>query len=147
VPAAGGAVRHLTSGVDGSGAESDGNWSPDGASLIFGATFGDASTEQWKRLVLERVDVTTQRIARLPGTEGLWSPRWSPDRRYIAAMGFPNRLWLYDVQTRTRKQLTQIGAGWPNWSRDSQDIYFESSPGTEWYRVRIRTRYWSMWRV
>jgi dipeptidyl aminopeptidase/acylaminoacyl peptidase len=94
--------------------------------------------EERKRLVLETVDVKTQRVARLPGTEGLWSPRWSPDGRYIAAMGFPNRLWLYDVQTRARTQLTRIGAGWPNWSRDSQYIYFQSSPGTEWYRVRIK---------
>ena len=117
VPAAGGAVQQLTRGADGSGADSDGNWSPDSATLIFGASSGDLSMEERKRLVLETVDVKTQRVARLPGTEGLWSPRWSPDGRYIAAMGFPNRLWLYDVQTRARTQLTRIGAGWPNWSR------------------------------
>jgi Tol biopolymer transport system component len=138
VPAAGGEVRQLTSGADGSKSDNDGNWSPDGATLVFGAQFGDPSVEDRKRLALETVDLQTGRIARLPGTEGLWSPRRSPDQRYIAAMGLPNRLWLYEVETGKRTLLTKIGAGWPCWSRDSQYVYFQDTPGTDWYRVSIK---------
>jgi Tol biopolymer transport system component len=138
VPAGGGPVRQLTSGDNGSAADNDGNWSADGATIVFGAEFGDPSIEEKNRLVLETVDVKTQHIARLPGTEGLWSPRWSPDGSYILAMGFPNRLWLYRLKDHVRRQLTTIGAGWPSWSRDSQYVYFQSNPGTDWLRVRVQ---------
>jgi serine/threonine protein kinase/Tol biopolymer transport system component len=137
VPAAGGAVRQLTYGQTGSSGDDDGSWSPDGASLAFGAKFGDPSVDARQRLALEIVDVKSQRVTKLPGSQGLWSPRWSPDGRYIAAMGFPNRIWLYDVETRACKQLTAIGAGWPSWSRDSQYIYFQNNPGRNLYRVSI----------
>ncbi len=137
VSAAGGAVRQLTHGTDGSSSDDDGSWSPDGAALAYGAKFGDPSVDDRQRLVLETIDVKTARTSRLAGSEGLWSPRWSPDGRYIAAMGFPNRVWLYDVAAHTRKQLTTVGAGWPSWSRDSQYIYFGVNPGTDFYRVRI----------
>jgi serine/threonine protein kinase/Tol biopolymer transport system component len=140
VPATGGAVRQLTHGESGSIGDDDGSWSPDGASLVFGAKFGDPSVEDRRRLVLEIIDVKTQRASKLAGSEGLWSPRWSPDGRYIAAMGFPNRIWLYDIGTRARTQLTNIGAGWPSWSLDSGYVYFNDNPGTDWCRVRIKDR-------
>jgi Tol biopolymer transport system component len=137
VSARGGAVRQLTHGEAGSTGDDDGSWSPDGASLVFGAQFGDPSVDDRQRLLLETIDVKTQRVSQLPGTQGLWSPRWSPDGRSIAAMGFPNRIWLYNVETSARTQLTNIGAGWPSWSPDSQCIYFKGDPGPDWYRVRI----------
>jgi len=140
VPAIGGAVRQLTDGEAGSGGDDDGSWSPDGASLVFGARFGDPSVDDRQRLTLEIIDAKTQQVAKLPGSQGLWSPRWSPDGRYIAALGFPNRLWLYNVQTRVRTELTTIGAGWPSWSRDSQYIYFENNATSVSYRVRIEDR-------
>jgi Tol biopolymer transport system component len=138
VPATGGAVRQLTRGEAGSSGDDDGSWSPDGRSLVFGVKLGDPSVEDRQRLALEMIDVKTQRVSKLPGSEGLWSPRWSPNGRYIAAMGFPNRLWFYEVQTQTRTQLTKIGAGWPSWSRDSEYVYFHGEFGTDWCRVRIR---------
>jgi len=138
VPATGGVVRQLTHGEAGSSGDDDGSWSPDGASLAFGAQFGDPSVDDRQRLALEIIDVKTQRISKLPGSQGLWSPRWSPDGRYIAALGFPNRTWVYNVETRARTELTTIGAGWPSWSRDSQYIYFESNANSVWYRVRIK---------
>jgi Tol biopolymer transport system component len=140
VPATGGAVRQLTHGEAGSTGDDDGSWSPDGASLVFGVKLGDPSVDDRQRLALEIIDVKTQKISKLPGSQGLWSPRWSPDGRYIAAMGFPNRLWLYNVETQARTQLTTIGAGWPSWSRDSEYVYFHDNPGTDWCRVGIRDR-------
>jgi Tol biopolymer transport system component len=42
------------------------------------------------------------------------------------------------VETHARTELTDIGAGWPSWSRDSQYIYFENNATTVWYCVRIK---------
>jgi Tol biopolymer transport system component len=84
------------------------------------------------------LDLKTLRTSKLPGTAGLWSPRWSPDGRYIAALGFPiHTIWLYDVAAGTASELTAIGAGFPSWSRDSRYIYFEDNAATHWFRIRI----------
>jgi len=139
-PAAGGAVRQLTDGKSGATAEVDVNWSPDGASLVAGAVYGDVSVGEQKRLALELVDVKTKRVSKLPGSQGLSSPRWSPDGRSIAALGPGNRLWLYSVETQSRTQLTAIGAGWPSWSANGEYVYFEDNPGIDWCRVRIKHR-------
>jgi Tol biopolymer transport system component len=94
----GGAVRQLTDGKSESSAEVDANWSPDSRSLVICARF---------------VDMKTRHVSKLPGSQSLWSPRWSPDGRYIAAPGPGIRLWLYPVETHARTQMTEIGAGWP----------------------------------
>jgi Tol biopolymer transport system component len=140
VPAAGGAFRQLTRGESGSSAEVDVNWSPDGASLVAGGIYGDVSVDEQQRLALELIDVKTKQISKLPGSQGLWSPRWSPDERYIAALGPGLRLWLYSVETHTRTQLTVIGAGWPSWSANGEYIYFEDNPGIDWCRIGIKDR-------
>jgi Tol biopolymer transport system component len=139
-PAAGGAFRQLTHGESGSSAEVDVNWSPDGASLVAGAIYGDVSVDEQQRLALELIDVKTKQVSKLPGSQGLWSPRWSPDGRYIAALGPGLRLWLYSVETHTRTQLTSIGAGWPSWSANGEYIYFEDNPGIDWCRIGIKDR-------
>jgi Tol biopolymer transport system component len=131
----GGAVRAVTHGEGGPGGDDDASWSPDSASLVFGAQFQDELSGQGRRL-LEVLDLRTQRISPLPGSEGLWSARWSPDGRYIAALGSPNAaLWLYDVAAHARKQLVAADVAWPNWSQDSQYVYFDVA---EWCRVRIK---------
>jgi len=78
----------------------------------------------------------------LPGSEDLWSPRWSPDGRYIAALGFPK--WkpiLYDVASHRQTELADLNAAWPCWSRDSQFLYFIAlAEGRAYYRIRIKDR-------
>jgi serine/threonine protein kinase/Tol biopolymer transport system component len=140
VPAKGGAVRQITRGDEGSVGDTDPTWSADGASIVFAANLGDRSLDPEHRQVLEVVDVTSQRIAKVPGSEGLWSPRWSPDGRSVTALGPGNRLWLYNMEARARTQLTKIGAGWPNWSADGKYVYFEDNPGGDWLRVRTSDR-------
>jgi eukaryotic-like serine/threonine-protein kinase len=136
VPTTGGAVRQLTHGEGGPSGDVDGSWSPDGAALVFAAQSADQRRDRW---ALEIIDVKTRRVSTLPESQGLWSPRWSPDGRYIAALGSPIfKLWLYNVETHARTELTDIGAGWPSWSRDSQYIYFENNATTVWYCVRIK---------
>jgi Tol biopolymer transport system component len=132
-PFAGGPVREVSHGEAGSGGDADGSWSPDGASLVFAANSDDQVRQH---LPLRVLDLRSGRVAALPASEGLWSPRWSPDGRSIAALGTPiHELWLYDLQTHARRRLAAIGAGFPNWSPDGRFVYFEDNAMTEWYRV------------
>jgi Tol biopolymer transport system component len=140
VPAAGGPIRELEPKDSAATTLDDVTWSADGASLAGCVGLRDQSLDPRQRMVIAVIDLRTGHVSRLPGSEGLWSARWSPDGRHIAALGFPNRLWLYDLAAHTTTQLTTIGAGWPSWSRDSQYVYFEDFSFSEWCRVRISDR-------
>jgi Tol biopolymer transport system component len=133
VPFSGGPVREVSHGEAGSGGDADGSWSPDGASLVFASNSDDQVRQH---LPLRLLDLHSGRVSALPGSEGLWSPRWSWDGRLIAALGSPvHELWLYDVQTHARRRLAAMGAGFPNWSPDGRFVYFEDNAMTQWYRV------------
>jgi serine/threonine protein kinase/Tol biopolymer transport system component len=134
VPSAGGAVRQLTHGQGQLGGDEDGNWSADGSLIAFGGQF-DAGDSQRRGRALGIVDVATGRVTKLPGSEGMWSPRWSFDGRHIAALRNPGDcLFLYDPSTHNSKQLTTKSVAWPSWSRDSKFIYFASDA---FWRIRI----------
>jgi len=80
--ASGGGLRLLTKIESGAGAELDPNWSPDGAMIAYG---GESQRENAE---IRTIDIRTGRISILPGTQGLWSPRWSPDGRRFAALSY-----------------------------------------------------------
>lgn len=73
----------------------DPGWSPDGTLIVFGGSTADQAAhpiaERWQDRVLRIVDLRTRRISTLPGSEGLWYPRRSPDGRYIAAMRYGSK--------------------------------------------------------
>jgi Tol biopolymer transport system component/DNA-binding winged helix-turn-helix (wHTH) protein len=135
----GSGLRKLTNGECGRDGESDPVWSPDSASVVFGCIPGPNSGLSRETAVLRIVDLKSGHISILPGSQGLWSPRWSPDGRYIAAIAFPRpyKLMLYDPQSRQQRELYPKGMGWPSWSRDNQYVYFGIFPGDAEYRVRV----------
>jgi Tol biopolymer transport system component len=96
-------------------------WSPDGNSVVFGVGLGRPS--QAAILVLNR---KTAQISKIPGSEGMYSPRWSPDGRYLVTMlTSQESLMLYDFTTQKWSVLAKVSrAGYPCWSRDSQYVYF-----------------------
>jgi hypothetical protein len=56
----------------------------------------------------------------------LFSPRWSPDGKYIAALHHDGyQIALYEVTTGKWREMGQPGTGYPSWSRDSRYIYFD----------------------
>lgn len=103
----------------GKGSQGDPNWSPDGDRLVFGGT-GDAGQNG-----IEVLDVKTHRITTVPGSKGIYSPRWSPDGRYLLAMpSDESRMMLFDFTTGNWTRLYDGLAAYPAFSRDGRSVYF-----------------------
>ena len=114
----------------------DPDWSADGRKIVFGN--GPANSNSSIRIL----DINTHQLSTLPGSTGLYAPRWSPDGRYIAAMTFDSRsLMLFDFETQKWEEIAKITLGFPNWSKSGEYVYFlheEDQPSV--MRVRIRDR-------
>ena len=114
----------------------DAQWSPDGTKIIFGNGPTDPNS------TIRILDRQTLQVSTPPGSTGLYSPRWSPDGRYVAALNFDSRsLMLFDFQTQKWEKIAKISLGFPNWSRFGEYIYFlheENDPSV--MRVRLRDR-------
>ena len=67
-----------------------------GNSVVFGS--GDISNKE----PIKTIDLGSKRVSALPESSGLFSPRWSPDGRYIAATTkeHPFKLMLLDFSTQ-----------------------------------------------
>jgi Tol biopolymer transport system component len=69
----------------------------------------------------------------------LFSPRWSPDGKSLAALTADSRkLLLFDFATQRWTTLTQGTFGWLNWSQDGRSLYlldFSGNGGV--LRVRL----------
>jgi eukaryotic-like serine/threonine-protein kinase len=97
----------------------DPDWSPHGDRIIFGSVPADPKS------ALRVLELKTNRVSTVPGSKGLFSPRWSPDGRYIVAMPADSlSLFLFDFQTQKWSELAKARAAFPNWSRDGQYVYF-----------------------
>jgi dipeptidyl aminopeptidase/acylaminoacyl peptidase len=123
VSAQGGTPQELTSEDRNEG---DPTWTPQGDSIIFGAMpwleYGTSSGSS-----IRVVDLQTSSISDVTGSEGLFSPRCSPDGRYIAAFSADStRLMLYDFKTRKWSQLAQGLFAFENWSLDGKYLYAEN---------------------
>ncbi|HEY1801498.1 MAG TPA: hypothetical protein VGG46_11245 [Terriglobales bacterium] len=58
-------------------------------------------------------------------SQGLFSPRWSPDGRYLAALHTDSSgLALFDFKTHKWTTLVKGLVGYPSWSHDGRFIYF-----------------------
>jgi len=138
VPAEGGTPRVISPEDRNYG---DPNWSPDGRSLAFG---GLPWVEHDNAGGIFVLDLETNQMSKLAGSEHFFSPRWSPDGRYLAAQTSDGlKQVLFDVKTRNWQELTSgIYAGYPNWSRGGQYIYYDLELGDQagFYRVRISDR-------
>jgi hypothetical protein len=64
------------------------------------------------------LDVNANQLSTLPGSTGLYCPRWSPDGRYVAAMNSDSRsLMLFDFQTQKWEEIAKI-TGFPQLVQD-----------------------------
>ena len=102
--------------------QDDANWSPDANSLVFGS--GDISNKE----PIKTIDLGSKRVSALPESSGLFSPRWSPDGRYIAATTkeHPFKLMLLDFSTQKWAEAFGSEMSYPSWSHDGKYIYFQN---------------------
>jgi hypothetical protein len=99
-------------------------WSPDGSAIVYGR---DPDGEK-QDIALYRFDLHTGRSARLPGTEGLYAPLWSPDGRHLAARSAADgRLFVLDPNGEAAAPVSRPGAQYPAWSADSRFLYFNAA--------------------
>jgi Tol biopolymer transport system component/DNA-binding winged helix-turn-helix (wHTH) protein len=118
--------------------EADPDWSADGQSIVFGRLPDRMDSRQPKAIYL--VDVASRRVTEIPGSTGLFSPRLSPDGRYIAAIRLDQRaLLLYDRAAQRWSTLTTHGVGDPVWSHDGRALYFQDflEKGKPIYRIDV----------
>jgi len=114
----------------------DPNWSPDGGKIVFSAAAGNADS------AIRVLDLSNHQVSTLPGSHGFFSPRWSPDGRYIVAMPVDSlSSVLFDFQTGKWSELLNGGAAFPNWSADGRYVYFLHWPDNPAVlRVRVSDR-------
>ena len=82
--------------------QQDPNWSPNGSKIVFAGSSNDAAS------TVRILDLTTHQVSTLPGSQGLYAPRWSPDGRYIVAeSSHMTALHLFDFQTQKWTELAK----------------------------------------
>ena len=135
-------------------------WDPTSSSDGTRIAFGSGSTDPNSTILI--LDVRTNQVSTLPGSRGYFSPRWSPDGRYLVALPFASHsLMLFDFATQKWEEITKISLGFPNWSKNGDYVYFlhgENQPSVMRIRIRDRklervadlknfrqTGYWSFW--
>jgi eukaryotic-like serine/threonine-protein kinase len=107
--------------------QADATWSPDGRKLAFGRTQQTGSSEP---LAIQIVNLASREISTVPGSENLFSPRWSPDGQYLAALTADSlKLTLFSFKTQKWSDwVNEPGAiGYPNWSHDGSYLYYDNT--------------------
>jgi len=139
----GGAAEEL---LPGTGDQGNPTWSADGTSLIFAGVpwvkrFAADST------AIYQMDLRTRKVATLPGSRGLWSPRWSPDGKLLVAETVDSHdLLLFDFSKQTWKPLAEVPSeviGYTSWSHDARFVFFNAYVGEQsgaLYRVDVLRR-------
>ncbi len=124
ISAQGGAPQEMLAETRG---QLDATWSPDGKKIAFGR---HSNVDPTEALALYIVDLATHHVSSVPGSEKLFSPRWSPDGRYLAALNLDStRLLLFDFKTQKWSDwITEPGVvGYLNWSQDGSYLYYDSA--------------------
>lgn len=89
-----------------------------------------------------RLELGTGRVSAIAGSDGIFSPRVSPDGRYISALtGGQTKLVLFDTQTNHWSILLEgEQVGYNEWSHDGKYVYVREirNGAGELVRVRIK---------
>jgi WD40 repeat protein len=99
LPEDGGTLKQISNGENLPGFDSTG--SADGTSLAIGGPARGGAP-------IRVLNLTKNQISVLPGSAGLYSARWSPDGRYIAALSANSaRVLVFNVQSQSWIELAK----------------------------------------
>jgi Tol biopolymer transport system component len=128
VSSQGGTPRLLLPGE--AGPETDANWSPDERKIVF-STSREAGDDL--KSVIHILELDSNHVTALPGSAGMYSPRWSPDGHAIVTLNQKSLgLNIFDIRKQRWSTPYKGPVGFPTWSRDSHSIYalkFQDNPG------------------
>ena len=106
--------------------QADPDWSPDGKTIVYGRPSEYMAQDSTPKAI-QMIDLATRRVLTVPGSEGLFSPRWSPDGRNLVAMPLNQRkLMLFDIASKRWAELASGTFNNPVWSKDGKYIYYQS---------------------
>jgi len=138
VPSGGGNPEPVT--PQGSAAEGP-DWAPDGNSLLLAVRLPGHGPETSH---ICRLDLRTNQLSQLPGSDGLTGPAYSPDGKYVAAVDpAAGKLMLFEVHTQHWSELARAASldFPPYWSRDGRYIYAQAVfGGVDQPLLRVRLR-------
>ncbi len=109
-------------------------WSSDGNSLVL----SDRAFPASGAFAIQVMDLRTRKVTTLPDSNGLYSPLWSPDGRYLAALkAGPETIWLFHFRSQKWNQLENITVGSQAGRGIRNTFILIPSRASRPYRVRI----------
>jgi DNA-binding winged helix-turn-helix (wHTH) protein/WD40 repeat protein len=137
VSAQGGAVREV---LPQEGEQSSPSWSADGKSIVLAMNVLAPGTFSGPRGIYV-VDLETRKATKVPGANGLTSPMWSPDGKYLTAKSTDERrIFLFDSPTDKWNEIAfgKFLSGQGAWTHDSRYLLIQDGlePGQPIYRLR-----------
>ena len=113
----------------------DPGWSPDGKQMVFGRNQDEKAT-------LQLLELNSKQVSIISGSQGLFSPRWSPDGRYLAALSVnAKKIVIFDFKRQTWSDWVggSESYSYPIWSRDGKYLCFEArvNERTGYYRIPL----------
>jgi len=136
IPSEGGAPEDIGSPE---GELDDPSWAPDSAGLLVAR--GNSMDAHNARNGIYQIDLASHSATKVPGSDGLRNPRWSPDKGHMAAVTRDEqRVMLLDAGSG---EWRAVGEGHlmsePQWSRDGRWLYFQDllAEGQPIYRLGL----------
>lgn len=124
------------------------DWAPDGRSIAY-STALDKNVAPPADGAIYVLDLQTRETKKVPGSDGLEYPRWSPDGKHLAALSENSeKAMLFNFQTRQWREMAHghLLSGL-SWSKDGKYLYFEDilEPKEPVYRMRTGDAHLERW--